>query len=223
MGKDPAFLFYPNDWLGETMGMTFEQKGAYLELLLLQFNRGHMPLPLVRQVAGVLWDVVQCHFEADAEGRFYNVRLEEELLRRRAYTASRRSNLRGKQECASHMEAHMDTHMEAHMETGTGTETEAESAEAGTGGRVAEKREAPRKRKAGARFVPPSAEEVAAYCAERGHGVDARRFVDFYASKGWMVGKSPMKDWRAAVRGWEADGQASARARPMGGQYSEVI
>ena len=46
------------------------------------------------------------------------------------------------------------------------------------------------------RFKKPSLDEVKAYCAERGCGVDALRFVDFYESKGWMVGKSPMKDWR---------------------------
>jgi len=38
MAKDPAFLFYPNDYIGGTMGMTFEEKGAYIELLMLQFN-----------------------------------------------------------------------------------------------------------------------------------------------------------------------------------------
>ncbi len=55
------------------------------------------------------------------------------------------------------------------------------------------------------RFTPPSREEVAEYCRERGNKVDPDRFVDFYTSKGWMVGKSPMKDWKAAVRGWEKD------------------
>lgn len=54
-----------------------------------------------------------------------------------------------------------------------------------------------------ARFTPPSVEEVRVYCAERKNSVDAERFVDFYASKGWLVGKSKMKDWRAAVRSWE--------------------
>lgn len=53
------------------------------------------------------------------------------------------------------------------------------------------------------RFVPPTVAEVAAYVQERGCGVDPQRFVNFYASKGWVVGKSPMKDWRAAVRNWE--------------------
>lgn len=60
------------------------------------------------------------------------------------------------------------------------------------------------------RFVKPNAEQVAAYCKERGNYVDARQFVDFYESKGWKVGNSPMKDWKAAVRTWE---QRDGRAR----------
>lgn len=63
------------------------------------------------------------------------------------------------------------------------------------------------------RFVPPTVDEVAAYCAERRNGVDASKFVDFYASKGWKVGKSPMKDWRASVRTWESN--ESSRGSPI--------
>ena len=57
------------------------------------------------------------------------------------------------------------------------------------------------------RFAVPSVEEVAAYCRERGNNVDAQRFVDFYASKGWRIGKEPMRDWRACVRTWERNGR----------------
>lgn len=53
------------------------------------------------------------------------------------------------------------------------------------------------------RFVKPTVDEVRAYCAERGNRVDAQAFVDFYEAKGWKVGSSPMKDWKAAVRTWE--------------------
>ena len=66
--------------------------------------------------------------------------------------------------------------------------------------------------KAGAaRFRAPSPEEVAeyasAYAASKGIDLaltdfDPERFVDFYAQKGWMVGKSRMKDWKASVRNW---------------------
>lgn len=53
------------------------------------------------------------------------------------------------------------------------------------------------------RFKPPSAEDVKAYCLEKGYHVDAERFVDYYTSNGWKVGRNSMKDWRAAVRTWE--------------------
>ena len=53
------------------------------------------------------------------------------------------------------------------------------------------------------RFTPPTLEEVTAYCKERNNGVNPQRFIDFYESKGWVVGKVKMKSWKAAVRTWE--------------------
>ena len=67
------------------------------------------------------------------------------------------------------------------------------------------------------RFVKPTADEVRAYCAERGNRVDAQAFVDFYEAKGWKVGNAPMKDWKAAVRTWErrdAERKQAATSRP---------
>lgn len=52
------------------------------------------------------------------------------------------------------------------------------------------------------RFSPPTIAEVKSYCQEKGYTVDADRFVSFYESKGWYVGKNKMKDWKSAVRGW---------------------
>lgn len=51
-------------------------------------------------------------------------------------------------------------------------------------------------------FVVPSLQEVKDYISEKGYTVDAQRFIDFYESKGWMIGKNKMKDWRAAIRTW---------------------
>ncbi|MDD6477061.1 MAG: hypothetical protein PUF69_04940 [Eubacteriales bacterium] len=53
------------------------------------------------------------------------------------------------------------------------------------------------------KFTKPTLQEVKAYCIERKNDVDPERFIDFYESNGWMVGKNRMKDWRAAVRNWE--------------------
>ncbi len=55
-------------------------------------------------------------------------------------------------------------------------------------------------------FTPPSVKEVAAYAEERGYDIDAERFVNFYESKNWMVGKNKMAKWKAAVANW-AKGQ----------------
>lgn len=60
-------------------------------------------------------------------------------------------------------------------------------------------------------FVPPSLEDVTAYCVERNNGVDPRQWWDSYQAKGWMIGRSPMKDWRAAVRTWEQNGRQTAQ------------
>lgn len=51
-------------------------------------------------------------------------------------------------------------------------------------------------------FSPPSVDDVREYCREKGYNVDPERFVDYYTSNGWNVGRNPMKDWKAAVRSW---------------------
>ena len=66
------------------------------------------------------------------------------------------------------------------------------------------------------RFVKPSIDEVAEYCRERGNAVDPNRFWNFYESKGWMVGKSKMKDWKACVRTWEKPDQRQEQQKPTG-------
>jgi len=53
------------------------------------------------------------------------------------------------------------------------------------------------------RFKKPTVAEIEEYCNERKNGLSAQRFFDYYESKGWLVGKSPMKDWKASVRTWE--------------------
>ena len=53
------------------------------------------------------------------------------------------------------------------------------------------------------RFVPPTVEEVADYCRERGNGIDPQAFVDYYTSANWYRGKTKITDWKACVRTWE--------------------
>ena len=119
MAKDPAFLFYPNDWLGGTLGMTFEEKGAYMELLMLQFNRGHMTKHMMGHTVGQHLDKLLDKFTQDENGLYYNVRLEEEKKKRETFTASRRNNIKGVNQFTkndSKKEGHKKGHMTSHME-----------------------------------------------------------------------------------------------------------
>ena len=61
----------------------------------------------------------------------------------------------------------------------------------------------PLKGAAKGKFQKPTLSEIREYCIERGNSINPEEFFDFYESKGWMIGKSPMKDWRACIRTWE--------------------
>ena len=52
------------------------------------------------------------------------------------------------------------------------------------------------------RFVKPTIQQIDQYCNEKGYSIDAESFWNFYESKGWVVGKSPMKNWKAACTTW---------------------
>ena len=74
------------------------------------------------------------------------------------------------------------------------------------------------KEKTARRFIPPTVEEVKARIAEMGYTFDAEAFIAFYQSNGWMVGKSKMKDWRAAMVTW----QKREPRFPRGGKSSST-
>ena len=59
------------------------------------------------------------------------------------------------------------------------------------------------KQKKNTTFQKPTLEEVKSYCKERNNNVDAERFIAYYESNGWKVGRNPMKDWKMAVITWE--------------------
>ena len=70
------------------------------------------------------------------------------------------------------------------------------------------------------RFTPPSADEVREYARESGYHIDADSFIDFYSSKGWMVGKNKMKDWRAAVRNWSRSDRQRQGGATKGNKFN---
>jgi uncharacterized protein YdaU (DUF1376 family) len=186
MAKDPAFLFYPGDYVSGTMGMTFEEKGAYMDLLMLQFNRGHMNTHMIQHTVGHLWEQVKCKFIQDDLGLWYNIRLDIEKDKRKTFTESRRNNMKPKDKPSyeapyeTHMQHHMDSHMENVNEN-------------------INKDIITNKSKC-------SFEEVYEYMSLRigkdNSKIEAEKFVNYYESNGWKVGKNTMKSWTHAANNW---------------------
>lgn len=101
--KDPAFLFYPGDWVGGTLLLNRAQKGAYMDILIAQFNNGPLTLEEIKTLLGAdfgHWNSLSKKFTF-MDGRYTNERLEIEKNKRSAYTSSRRNN-------AKHMHEHME-------------------------------------------------------------------------------------------------------------------
>lgn len=189
MAKDPAVLFYTADFLTGTAFFTYVERGQYITLLCEQHQLRAIPEHHIVDVCGSLDSQVAKKFIKDVDGTYYNVRMRRESDRRFSYCESRRKSIQTRYINNSHEDTHV-THTDSRMETETETDNE-----------IRNKRVQGEKNKS--RFTKPTIEEVKTYCLERKNHVNHQGFFDFYESKGWVVGKSPMKSWQAAVRTWE--------------------
>lgn len=73
------------------------------------------------------------------------------------------------------------------------------------------------------KFIPPTVEQVKAYCHERKNNISPEIFCDYYASKGWMIGRNKMKDWKAAVRTWENKDKQKPKVGDTGVELDDEI
>lgn len=90
--KDPAFLFYPSDFLTGCTNLTMEERGQYISLLCIQHQTGHLSEKTIRlSVANVSVDVLS-KFQQDENGLYFNARLEIEMDKRSQFVDSRRVN-----------------------------------------------------------------------------------------------------------------------------------
>lgn len=193
MAKDPAFLWYPGDWLGGTQLFSRAHKGAYMDLLMAQHSNGHMALEDVRHILGSdfdsMWESrLKSKFKLDSYGKFYNEKLENELIKRKNYTDGRKRNLESIKKEHSHMEPHMEN-------------------ENGIENKIANGKGVQGKRK----FEKPEPSHVESYIVSKYPDIELSKvkeltdgFMNHFLSNGWLVGKAkaPMRDWQAAVRTW---------------------
>lgn len=96
MAKDPAVLLYTGDFLVGVSDMAFLERGYYITLLCMQHQKGHLSEETIcfslglRSVSEI--PIVMSHFRKDEDGKYYQRRMEEETIKRREYTDSRREN-----------------------------------------------------------------------------------------------------------------------------------
>lgn len=191
MNRD-SFVMYASSL--DILDLLSKDQAATLFLAIREYVKGR-DLPELDQVTQVAFLPIKNQIDRD-------VKKYDEICEKRREAGAKggrpkkEASESKKTNCFSEEEeqaSETDTNTNTNTETDTNTNTETEICV------IADK---PQKKRA-SRFTPPSIEEVREYCLERGNGIDPERFVNFYESKGWLIGKNRMKDWRAAVRNWE--------------------
>ena len=112
MAKDPAFLFYSNDFIEGTYTMKNEHVGMYIRLLCLQHQRGHLKELDMLFIRSTYVEEVFTKFQKDAKGLYYNERLEQEATKRLMYAESRRKNIQKRYSKKKKKKATYVVHME---------------------------------------------------------------------------------------------------------------
>jgi hypothetical protein len=183
MAKDPAFLFYSSDFLNGVADLTMEERGQFITLLCLQHQKGTLTDKTIRLSLGSVSVDVLSKFSKDKDGNFYNDRLSEEIEKRIQFTESRRNNgSKGGRPKNNTKPLGLAKHNL--MEDVNENENEDININ-----------------KSKCTF-----DQVYEYMAIR-IGIDqakieAEKFVNYYTSNGWKVGKNPMKSWGAAANNW---------------------
>jgi uncharacterized protein YdaU (DUF1376 family) len=234
--------YYPHhigDYLTDTAHLTMVEDGAYRRLLDLYYSR-ERPIPadvsrvcrLVRAATveerGAVESVLAEFFFLDGEA-WRHKRCDREILKAAAArTKARENGLKGGRPkglvhnpektqpvISGFPNGNLDKTQGKAPNPNPNTQSIGSSTDSeGVQGESQSVAAAPHRRaqKGGSRFSAPTLDQVADYCHERGNQINPEKFHDYYESNGWKVGKSAMKDWKAAVRNWEKRNEEHQRA-----------
>ena len=192
MAKDPAFLFYSSDFLNGVADLTMDERGQFITLLCLQHQKGILTDKTIRLCLGSVSVDVLSKFSKDKDGNFFNERLQEEIEKRIQFTESRRNNgSKGGRPKNNTKPLGLAKHNL--MEDVNENENE---------DIIINKNRC-------------SFEQAYEYMSSR-IGIDqakieAEKFVNYYESNGWKVGKNPMKSWTHAVNNWITNAKQYAK------------
>lgn len=180
MAKDPAFLFYSNDFLSGTYTMTNEQVGMYIRLLCLQHQKGRLSELDMLYICNTHVVSVFDKFTKDEHGFYYNERLEQESIKRKTYSESRKRNISKRYEGKD-----APTYV-VHMEN----ENENINKDISIYKSISKSR--------------PTQEQVLVYFTERDYPQDeAEQFFNHYEALDWFNGNGmKITNWKAKAESW---------------------
>jgi len=208
--KAPAFQFYADDFLAGTLEMSQEEVGQYIRLLCHQWNRGSIPVETEKQqrlTGGCVSVDVLVKFRLCEDGLLRNERLETVRSEKDRYL--QQQSQKGRKSAELRKLASTVVQPDTQPESNSGSTTveirlqpKVNSPSPTPTPNNKEESIAPKSQRS--HFTTPTVEEVQAECVRIELSLlEAPKFVDYYESKGWIVGKAKMKSWKPALRNWQ--------------------
>lgn len=195
-----------------TATMTAEEVGGYMRLLCYAWDRGGLPdddtqLAKMAGVSPESLNQIRCKFVRYQDGLIRNERMELERRKQAEYRAAQSHN--GAKGAAKRWHSdgiavpspkNSDPMISPMAKNSSPSPSPSPSL-------ISEfKQDTQKGAKAPRVFVKPTPGDVSSYSLEIGYPLNGEAWCDSYAQKGWLVGKNKMKDWKAAVRNWKANG-----------------
>lgn len=195
--------------------MTNEERGAYIALLCLQWSKGSLTENDFQRVCIGMpphsQRICQDKFQIDADGNYRNKRLEAEREKQDQYRKKQTDN--AKKRWVGNATAYA-TALPAHMPNVCSPSPSPSP----------NKEESIASEPQRSRFAPPTIKEVEDRCLEIGLPTsEASKFVNYYESKGWIVGRSKMKSWKASLAGWKDRHNERQQALPIQSQSRQAL
>ena len=208
--KAPAFQFYADDFLAGTLEMSQEEVGQFIRLLCHQWNRGSIPVETEKQqrlTGGCVSVDVLVKFRLCEDGLLRNERLETVRSEKDRYL--QQQSQKGRKSAELRKLALTGSQPDTQPESNSGStvveirlQPKVNSPSPTPTPNNKEESIAPKSQRS--HFTVPPLEDVEAECVKIQLPVsEALKFVDYYESKGWLVGKAKMKSWKPALRNWQ--------------------
>ena len=226
--KAPAFQLYTDDFLAGTLEMSQEEVGQFIRLLCHQWNRGSIPVGTEKQqrlTGGCVSVDVLAKFRLCEDGSLRNERLESVRTERGLFL--QQQSIKGQQSAEKRRLAALKiqpelnrTSTEVQPDTQPDGQPESNSPSPSPSPIIKIQADKPPR----VRFQKPTVEELTAEAIKIGLPLpEVDKFLNYYESNGWKVGKNPMKSWSAAMKGWLSRlGEASGLVGCKGAEKSEV-